>query len=291
MEMLILQRVLVRVPPAPAAARPVSPVPGGRRLLGRRRRGASPVCQVTQHRGPAVPAVPLQLSSGLTQAQLIPPALPWHRGTVLGEAVPVPGWFVCAGPAVPGNPNPAKSCFSGGGGFAELRTALLSEMGALQGQLGQRDTGRGQRDTERGCQGHRPAPPVLSETTAGCSRRARAQTTLQPAPRQWSVSSLDTAPGVSHFKQAGKHFTTLRLRPSVTCLSHKAWEAELCFEVCSASFKQLEEVFESRIGEDETLLTSSSHLPLHWSQSSLLNPVPRTPLTLLCLQGLTPNIL
>lgn len=76
----------------------------------------------------------------------------------------------------------------------------------------------------------------------------------------------------------------------MTCLSHKAWETELCFEVCSASFKQLEKVSESRIGEDETPLTSSSHLTSTVKPELTNKPLcPVLLLTLLCLPRSDPK--
>lgn len=155
-----------------------------------------------------------------------------------------------------------------------------------RGSLGQRDTGRG-------CERHGHAPSY-AETTAGLGR-AQALHSGHPhgsgQPPVWTQHQGCLVAKLQ-FKHAGKHLTTLRIGTSVTCLSHKAWETELCFEVCSASFKELEKVFESRTGEDETLLTSSSHLPSALKPELTTKPSPTYSYShySVC-QGLTPNIL
>lgn len=102
---------------------------------------------------------------GSFQAQLIPRGLQVHPGTEGQCWCGAGGDCACASPSCQAVrvcwslscqgaqthcwvKAPAKSIFAGGGGFAEESTALLSEMDALQGQLGQRETGRG-------CEGHR----------------------------------------------------------------------------------------------------------------------------------------
>lgn len=85
----------------------------------------------------------------------------------------------------------------------------------------------------------------------------------------------------------------MAVRPGncVTSRSHRAQETELCFELCSVSFKQLEKGFESRIGGDETLLTSSSNLPSALKPELTAEPTSHcTPTHSLC-QDLTPDIL
>lgn len=183
----------------------------------------------------------------------------------------------------------AKRTFVGGGGFAEESTALLSEVDVLSAGApwGKGTRGGDVRDTAM-------LLSVLSETPAGLGR-AQAEHSSHPhgseQPPVWTQHQGCLIARL-HFKHAGEHFITLRLGTSVTCLSHKAWETELGFEVCSEGFKELEKVFESRIGEDETLLTSSSHLPSTLKPELTTKPSPTYSYShsSLC-QGLTPNIL